>query len=93
MIAKSIDISFYEIIRPKIGDKEAEAVVNFVDAKLNACTEGNLDVLATKEDITGLKLQLAGIKAETAGVKKDLRWLYAILMPLLLAILGLYFKN
>lgn len=75
-----------------MGDKEAEAVVNFVDARLSANNETNLNVLATKEDISGLKLQLADIKAETTGVKKDIRWLYAILMPLLLAILGLYFK-
>ena len=85
MVSRTTDINFYEAIRHRLGDKEAEAVVSFIDAKLENNNQANLKTLATKEDITELKLKLT-------EVKTNIRWLYALMMPLLLAILGLYFK-
>lgn len=93
MNRQTTDITFYEAIRRRLGDKETEAVVNFIDAKLKVNNESNLKMFTAKDDITDLKLQLSGIKEDMAGLKRDVRWLYALVMPLLLAILGLYFKN
>ncbi len=40
------------------GDKEAEALVDFVDLKLKDNNEMNLKILATKEDIHTLRSEL-----------------------------------
>ncbi|MES2330330.1 MAG: hypothetical protein V4539_12050 [Bacteroidota bacterium] len=92
------DIQLYEILKQKLGNKEAEALVNFVDSKLKEADECNLKTLATKEDLKDLKLELkqdiAGVTLKLSETKTDIiRWLFAFLLPLLLAILGLYLRK
>jgi hypothetical protein len=65
----TIDVQLFEILKQKIGEKEAEALVGFVDSKLRENNDGNLKILATKEDIAKLKGELetkiAEAKADT----------------------------
>jgi hypothetical protein len=98
MTVTAADIQLYEILKQKLGNKEAEALVSFVDAKLKEADESNLKTLATKEDLKDLKLELkqdiAGLTLKLSETKTDIiRWLFAFLVPLLLAILGLYLRQ
>lgn len=64
------DIQLFKILKEKLGETEAEALVEFVDAKLKETNNSNLKVLATKEDIQNLKTLIAENKAET------IRWMF-----------------
>lgn len=92
------DIQLYELLKQKLGNKEAEAIVSFVDAKLKEADECNLKTVATKEDLKDLRLELkqdiAGLTLKLSETKIDIiRWLFAFLIPLMLAILGLYIRK
>lgn len=52
------DIQLFRILKERLGEKEAEALVDFVDAKLKNNNADNLKILATKEDILNLKGEL-----------------------------------
>ena len=52
------EIKLYEILRIKLGEKEAEALVDFVDTKLKERDEENAKVLATKADVAEAKADL-----------------------------------
>lgn len=54
MVITTTDIQLFQILKEKLGEKEAEALVGFVDSKLKENNEANLKVLATKEDIAKL---------------------------------------
>jgi len=58
------DIQLFKILKERLGEKEAEALVEFVDAKLKENNETNGKILATKEDIADTKTQIADTKAE-----------------------------
>jgi hypothetical protein len=98
MTIASTDIQLYEILRQKLGNQEAEALVGFVDAKMKDANEYNLKMLATKEDLKDLTLELkqdiANVTLKIAETKTDiLRWMFAFFIPLLLAIIGLYVRK
>jgi hypothetical protein len=59
MVISTTDIQLYEILRQKLGEKEAEALVNFVDTKLKENNGQNLRIVATKEDLANAKQELA----------------------------------
>jgi hypothetical protein len=98
MVIATTDIQLFQILRQKIGEQEAEALVTFVDAKLKEANEQNLKVLATKEDIATTKEDIASLRAELkidiANSKTDmLKWFFAFFITLALMIIGLYFKK
>ncbi len=57
-----------KFLRQKLGEKEAESLVSFVDSKLKENNENNLKIIATKEDVvkseSKLSIEIANIKAE-----------------------------
>ncbi len=62
------DIQLFQILKQKMGEQEAEALVTFVDHKIKENNEFNLNILATKADIHDLKgnleVKIADSKAE-----------------------------
>ena len=80
-------IQLFQILKEKLGDKEAEALVSFVDAKLKENNENNLKILATKEDFAKLDTKISEVKVEI------LKWVFSFFVALMLAIIGLYFKK
>ena len=64
MVITTTDIQLFQILRQKLGEQEAEALVSFVDGKIKDNNEVNLKVLATKEDISLLKLDISNLKSE-----------------------------
>jgi hypothetical protein len=80
-------IQLYEILRQKLGTHEAEALVGFVDTKIEEADDRNLKNLATKEDIKNVELKIAEAKTGT------IRWVFALFISLMLAIIGLYIRR
>ena len=87
MILNMTDIQLFQILKQKLGEKEAEALVQFVDDKLKESNEQNLKILSTKEDIANVRTEIANAKVET------IRWTFGFFVALMLAIVGLYFKH
>ncbi|MEI6185314.1 MAG: hypothetical protein WCP65_07270 [Bacteroidota bacterium] len=83
MVITTTDIQLFQILRQKLGEQEAEALVSFVDGKIKDNNEVNLKVLATKEDISLLKLDISNLKSEI------LKWMVGLFIPLYLTIVGL----
>ena len=81
------DIQLFQILKQKIGEKEAEALVAFVDSKLKESNESNLKILATKEDIANLRSEIKESKIDV------IKWVFAFFVTMMLAIIGLYFKH
>jgi len=83
MVITTTDIQLFQILRERLGEKEAESLVSFVDNKIKDNNETNLKVLATKEDISLLKHDIANLKSEI------LKWMFGMFIPLYLTIVGL----
>lgn len=87
MTITTTDIQLFQILKQKMGEKEAEALVGFVDTKIKENNEVNLKILATKEDIGKLESKISEAKADI------LKWMFGVFFALMLAIVGLYFKK
>ena len=68
MIIALTDIQLFQLLKEKMGEKEAEALVTFVETKVKdtvkETNEQNLKVLATKEDIVSLNEKIANLRTE-----------------------------
>ena len=69
------------LLREKLGEKDAESLVSFVDNKIKDNNETNLKVLATKEDIYLIKEDLAKLEgrleSKIAEVKAEIiKWMF-----------------
>ena len=58
MVITTTDIQLFQILRERLGDKEAEALVGFVASKLKESNDQNLKVVATKEDLANVKTEM-----------------------------------
>lgn len=81
------DLQFFQLVKPKLGDNETEALVNYIDAKMEQNNEHLYKILATKEDIAKLDLKISDTKSDT------LRWVFSMFFVLMMTIIGLYFKK
>lgn len=75
------DIQLFKILKERLGEKEAEALVDFVDNKLKENNDTNLKILATKEDIAStreeLKEEIGATKVLIANTKSELiKWMF-----------------
>ncbi|MEW6087197.1 MAG: hypothetical protein AB1498_02730 [bacterium] len=52
------EIELYEILKSKLGDKEAKSVIEYVEAKVDRKFADKSDILATKEDLANLKAEI-----------------------------------
>ena len=88
-------MQLFQVLKARLGEREAEAVVNYVDTTLKEnnkqMQDTNLNTLTTKEDLANLRGEL---KTNIAEVKSDvIRWTFAFFVTTMLAILGLYLKK
>jgi hypothetical protein len=58
MVITTTDIQLFQILKQRIGEKEAESLVAFVDTKIKENNETNLKILATKEDLLKLLVDI-----------------------------------
>ena len=94
MVSTISSLRLYQILRQKVGEKEAEALVDLVDVKIRENNESNLRTLATKEDINLLKQDILKLENKISETKTDIiKWVFGFFITLVLIILGLYFRK
>jgi hypothetical protein len=96
MIMASIQL--FQILKARLGEREAEALVSYVDTTLKennrVIHETNLRTLATKEDIFLVKEDIIKLEVKVAESKSDvIRWIFALFVTMMLAFIGLYLKK
>ena len=83
----TLELKAYEIFKNKLGEKEAEIVLEYLDSKSEEKYQQKKDVLLTKED----KIELI---SKIEGTKTDMiKSFVAFFVTLVLMIAGLYLKR
>ena len=84
MQVSSLDL--YDLLKVKIGEKEAKSLVTFVEHEVENKFEQNKDTLATKVDIANVKAEL-------------IKWMFifivgqtTVTIGVMIAVLQLFFK-
>jgi len=91
-------IQVFQLLKVRIGEREAEAFVSYVDENRRQMLEDCRTIFATKEDLADLRTELSNVsgnlEVKISDVRNDvMRWMFAFFITTLLAILGLYFKK
>ena len=81
------DIQLFQILKQKIGETEAEALVSFVDGKIKDNNEANLNILSTKQDLLQLEIRLKDKMTD------QFKWVIGVFLTLAIMIIGLYLKK
>jgi outer membrane lipopolysaccharide assembly protein LptE/RlpB len=84
------EIELYEILKEKIGDKEAKTLVEYIEAKVEKKFEDKKDILATKLDIEELRTEMQKMKADI------IKWMFLFWigqLASLIAILQIFFRK
>ena len=84
------EIELYEILKSKLGDKEAKTLVEYIEAKVSKELEEKKDLLATKQDIANLEIKLEKAKADI------IKWMFLFWvgqLASLIAILQIFFHK
>ena len=84
------EIELYELLKGKIGEKEAKSVIEYVEAKVDRKFDEKKDVLASKEDIANLEVKIERVKSDI------IKWMFLFWvgqLASLMAILQLFFKK
>ena len=86
-------IELYELLKNKIGEKEAKTLVTFIETEVENKLEHKKDVLATKEDIAALKVGMERRFTE------QFKWMFifivgqtTVTIGVMIAVLQLFFK-
>ena len=91
------EIELYEILKEKVGEKEAKTLVEYIETKVSKELEGKKDILATKEDINNLKLEIEKVRTEMHNMKADIiKWMFLFWigqLASLIAILQIFFRK
>ncbi len=76
----ALGLRVYEIFKTKLGEKEAESIIEYFNAKTEAKYQEKKETLATKQDLSETKLDL-------------IKWIFGFFTVLALMIIGLYLKK
>lgn len=84
------EIELYEILKGKLGEKEAKTLVEYIEAKVEKRLEDKKDILATKLDIEELRTEMQKMKADI------IKWMFLFWigqLASLIAILQIFFRK
>ncbi|MEO5911470.1 MAG: hypothetical protein ABIP95_11325 [Pelobium sp.] len=76
------EIQLYEILKLKLGESEAKALVTYVNSEVKKEFENNKEILATKADIFIVKEDIANVKAEI------IKWMFIFWLGQISVIIG-----
>lgn len=74
------EIKLYELLKAKLGEKEAEAFVEILEKKVDHKFEDAKQLLASKEDLANTKVDL-------------IKWMVGFWIAQMAAIIGLYLNK
>ena len=69
------EIKLFELLKARIGEKEAEAFVEILETKVDKKFEEAKATLATKEDLANAKVEI-------------IKWMVALIIGLFIALVG-----
>jgi hypothetical protein len=81
------EIKLYELLKAKLGEKEAEAFVHILEQKVDDKFKDAKKILATKEDIARLDIKIANTKVDL------IKWMVGFWVAQMAAIIGLYLNK
>jgi actin-related protein len=95
------EIELYEILKSKLGEKEAKSVIEYVEAKVEKKFDEKKDILVTKTDLANLKTELMveieKVRTDMNKIKADIiKWMFIFWVGqigALIAILQIFFRN
>jgi hypothetical protein len=82
------EIELYEILKSKVGEKEAKTLVEYIEAKVEKKFEDKKDILATKQDIANLEIKIEKTRSDI------IKWMFLFWigqLASLIAILKIFF--
>ncbi|MBU1181340.1 MAG: DUF1640 domain-containing protein [Proteobacteria bacterium] len=86
---KVAEIELYEILKSKVGEKEAKTLVEYIEAKVEKKFEDKKDILATKQDIANLEIKIEKTRSDI------IKWMFLFWigqLASLIAILKMFFR-
>lgn len=87
------EIELYEILKEKVGEREAKTLVEYIETKVEKKFEEKKDLLATKEDLANLKTELmVQIEKTRSDIIKWMFIFWAGQIGALIAILQIFFR-
>jgi len=105
MVLPITNVQLFQFLKEKMGEKEAEALVAFVELKIQEGNEQNLKVLATKDDIANVRQEIANLRTELktdiANSKAEMiKWMFifwmgsvGVLSGVMITLFSLYMKH
>ncbi|MDP2682458.1 MAG: DUF1640 domain-containing protein [Deltaproteobacteria bacterium] len=84
------EIELYEILKTKVGEKEARTLVEYIEAKVEKKFEEKKDTLATKQDIANLEIKIEKTRSDI------IKWMFLFWIGQLasfIAILQIFFRK
>jgi hypothetical protein len=88
------EIELYEILKAKVGEKEAKTLVEYIETKVERKFDEKKDTLATKEDLANIKTELM---VQIEKTRSDIiKWMFLFWigqLASLIAILQIFFKK
>ena len=83
------EIKLFELLKARIGEKEAEAFVQILENKVDKKFDETKDLLATKADIYLLKEDISLLRTEAAHSKADIiKWMFLFWVGQMAAIIA-----
>ena len=84
-------IEMFNLLKDKVGEKEAQALTEYISIQVKEGIQSEKQHLATKEDLVR---EVGLVRKEIAEAKTDMiKWFFAFFVSLALMIVGLYLKS
>lgn len=80
-------IELYNLLRNKIGEKEAQALTEYISVQVEEKFAEKKDILATKEDIFQLRVEMKEQKADI------LKWMIVLFAPFYIGMIVFLIKQ
>lgn len=84
------EIELYEILKSKLGEKEAKVLVEYIEDKIDKRLDEKKDILASKQDIANLELKIEQTRSDI------IKWMFLFWLGQLAslsAILQIFFRK
>ena len=81
----TLEFKLYDLLRSKLGEQEAQSVVEFVRLEVKEAVEDKTQILATKEDMYKLDVKISVTKNDIV------KWLFGFWVTIILVILANWF--
>lgn len=87
-------IELFNLLRIKIGEKEAQALTEYIGAHVEDKIDARKDVMATKDDIYQVKEELQGVRVEIKDQKAELlKWMIVLFTPFYIGMIVFLIKQ